>query len=176
MIEWFCALIPFSAIAAYRIYSAALGGKHVPLIPVVLLLICIPLQIAAITRWNATSLAHDAQDRIGAIGMVVAAIRQSSKPVISDDMTLPIRAGKRVEWEPAITAELGQVHIYDQQQFVDMVRRGDFAFFVTEDGRGSRVFDSRYNPAVADAMDAAYPRKKTIAGLLIHLPQRSATQ
>jgi hypothetical protein len=42
--------------------------------------------------------------------------------------------------------------------------------FVTVGARGSEPFDSRYNRAVADAMDQAYPVKASLAGYLIHLP------
>jgi hypothetical protein len=31
------------------------------------------------------------------------------------------------------------------------------------------MFDSRYTPAVADAMDAAYPRRERTAGYVLHL-------
>ena len=42
--------------------------------------------------------------------------------------------------------------------------------FVTVGERGDRLFDSRYNPAVADAMYKAYPQRRTIADYTLHLP------
>ena len=79
-------------------------------------------------------------------------------------------AGVPVQWEPAIFAELASTGTWDEAPFVDAVKAGQFAFFITAGARGERLFDSRYNPAVADAMDAAYPVKRKIAGYTLHLP------
>lgn len=97
-------------------------------------------------------------------------IHAADRPVISDNMVLVIRSGKEVVWEPAIFAELAHTGFYDERPFVQKVRRGDFAFFLTDGDRGSNLFDARYTPAVADAMAAAYPKKQKLAGLVAHLP------
>jgi hypothetical protein len=97
-------------------------------------------------------------------------IRATDKPVISDDMVLLIRSGKPVLWEPAIFAELASTGDWDERPFVDKVRKRDFAFFITWGQRGFERFDERYNPAVAQAIDAAYPLKEKAAGLTIHRP------
>lgn len=101
---------------------------------------------------------------------LVALIRKTSRPVISDDMTLLIRAGRPVEWEPSIAAELGATGRYDEKSFVRMVREHRFGLFITEGDRGDPVYDSRYNPAVAAAIEAFYPREYKIYRFTVHAP------
>lgn len=101
---------------------------------------------------------------------LVGRVAAASGPVVSDDMVLLLRAGKRVVWEPAIFAELATTGLWDEGPFVAMVEAGAFAFFVTNGQRGDPTFDSRYTPAVARALDAAYPRKERRAGYVLHLP------
>ncbi|NUR11045.1 MAG: hypothetical protein HOQ20_04245 [Bradyrhizobium sp.] len=101
-----------------------------------------------------------------------AMVRASTKPVISDDMVVLLRNGKEVVWEPAIFAELASTGHWDERPFVARIRKDAFGFFITEGDRGGAEYDSRYTPAVADAMDAAYPTRCRLAGYVIHLPGR----
>ena len=73
-------------------------------------------------------------------------------------------------WEPAIFAELASTGDWDERPFVRRIRNREFAFFVTWGQRGFDRFDERYNPAVADAIDAAYPITQRAAGLIVHRP------
>jgi hypothetical protein len=77
-------------------------------------------------------------------------------------------------WEPAIFAELASKGIWDERPFIARVRRGEFAFFVTRGDRGGVLFQNRYTPTVADAMDAAYPVRRRMAGYVLHLPRDMA--
>jgi len=101
---------------------------------------------------------------------LAARIRSASKPIVSDDMVLLLKSGKEVRWESAIFAELASTGLWDEKPFIEMIRRRDFAFFVTVGQRGNRLFNSRYTTAVADAIDAAYPRKEYSKGYVLHLP------
>jgi hypothetical protein len=89
-------------------------------------------------------------------------------------MVLLLRSGKDVLWEPAIFAELASTGAWDQRPLVAQIKARRFAFFVTDGGRGEPMFDSRYTPAVADAMDAAYPRQRRLAGYYLHYPPAAA--
>jgi hypothetical protein len=100
-------------------------------------------------------------------------VRTAKKPIISDDMVLLLRSGKEVLVEPGYVAELSALGIYDNSSYIQRINNGDFAFFVTQGERGERMFDSRYSPDVAEAIYEAYPRKRVIAGLTLHLPRRS---
>ena len=117
---------------------------------------------------------QQAPARVAELRKLEAMVRSAPRPVISDDMVLLIRSGVAVQWEPAIFAELASTGAWDEAPFVDRIEARQFAFFVTAGVRGERLFDSRYNPAVADAIEAAYPVKREVAGYTLHLPARSA--
>ena len=101
---------------------------------------------------------------------LVAMVRAADGAVISDDMVLVLRAGKRVLWEPAIFADLASMGRWDEQLIIERLRRGDVALAVTSGRRGSGLFDSRYNPAVASAMEAALPQTTALGWLIVHRP------
>ena len=105
-----------------------------------------------------------------------AMVAAAPRPVISDNMVLLLRSSVPVQVEPAIFAELSSKGVWDEAPFVDRIRARQFAFFVTDGVRGQDPFDKRYNPNVADAIDAAYPIKRKMAGYTLHLPARSPTQ
>ncbi len=86
----------------------------------------------------------------------VAAIRETNKPVISDDMVLVKKAGKPVIWETAIFTELAWADMWDERLMLDRIDRGDFAFIRTL-GSGRSPYDGRYRSTVIAAIDRAYP-------------------
>ena len=98
-------------------------------------------------------------------------VHDAPKGVISDDMVMLLRSGKRVLWEPAIFAELAGQGAWDERGMVARVEAGEFAMFITEGRRGQRLFDSRYSPAMGRAIDAAYPVKEKLADYTLHLPR-----
>ena len=116
---------------------------------------------------------HRSSARLAELDALQAMIRSASRPVISDDMVLLMRAGVAVQWEPAIFAELASTGAWNEAPFVERIKARHFAFFVTAGYRGDRRFDSRYNPAVADAIDAAYPVKRTLASYTLHFPAQA---
>jgi hypothetical protein len=101
---------------------------------------------------------------------LIERVRVAGGPVLSDDMLLQIRAGTYVPWESAIFAELASLQQWDERLITDLIRAGHFAFVITEGVRGEWLFDSRYNPAVADAIDAAFPRQLRRGRFVIRLP------
>jgi hypothetical protein len=113
--------------------------------------------------------AIDVQQR--ALDAIVDRIRQAKRPVISDDATLLIRAGRSMRWEPSIAAELGSAGRYDEAKFVKLIEQHRFGFFVTDGDRGDVVFDQRFNPKVVEAIHLAYPRRERIGGRVVHLPR-----
>jgi len=117
-------------------------------------------------------LSHPAVAR-GAMEQAVALVRAADRPVLSEDMVLLLRAGQEVPWEPAIFAELASLGRWDERLIVEAIQGGRFAFAVTLADRGDPIFDSRYNPAVAAALEAAFPRRVQLGWLLIRLPADS---
>jgi hypothetical protein len=99
-------------------------------------------------------------------------VRAATKPIISDDMVLLVRNGKEVYIEPAIIGEGSALGSFDQRPLIRDVLAGKFAFFLTAGEAGDRIFDNRYSPEFAKAVDRAYPRKIRLLGRTIHLPAR----
>jgi hypothetical protein len=101
---------------------------------------------------------------------LVTEIRRNDKPVVSDDMVLLMRAGKRVPLEPTIFADLASMGVWDETPFVDMISAGAFAFIIREGRPGQLIYESRTTPAIEAAMARAYPRIEERGGLMLHLP------
>ncbi|MEG3123481.1 glycosyltransferase family 39 protein [Sphingomonas sp. GB1N7] len=169
LIDWFSGIAVLIGIAVVPLLRAA---TRLPARPSLLLLALVGLGIAV--QMSDPPLTPDtakaACDR-PALDAIVARIRASPKPVITDDMVLLLRAGQPILWEPAIVAELGGAGVYDERALAARVRRGDFGFFVTRGDRGRTLYDQRFNPVVADAIDAAYPRREQAGDLTLHLPR-----
>jgi hypothetical protein len=167
-IEWMLAASVFAGLAVRDAASAARPSLIAALIPAAL-----GAQILLLPGsppWTASM----APVRQPALERLEAAVRASPRPIVSDDMVLLMRSGKRVMWEPAIFAELASERVWDERPFIARIRAREFGFFVTVGDRGSRLYDSRYTPAVAAAMDEAYPRRRLVAGYVIHLPAEAA--
>jgi len=163
-IEWMLAASVFAGLAVRDAVSAGKPSLIAALVPVALggQILLLP----GSPPWTVLM----APVRQPALHRLEAAVRASPKPIVSDDMVILQRGGKRVMWEPAIFAELASERVWDERPFIARIRAHEFGFFVTVGDRGSRLYDSRYTPAVAAAMDEAYPRRRMVAGYVIHLP------
>jgi len=166
-LEWFFALGLFAAMVPIEAGRAVRGkGERKTIIAIG---IPIALAIEVATASAPLSDAVTNTERTRDLSQLSAEIASSAKPVISDDMVLLIRSRRDVLWEPAIFAELAGTGSWDERPFAERIRNGEFAFFITWGQRGDRRFDERYNPAVADAMDSAYPvKEETAGGLIVH--------
>jgi hypothetical protein len=109
------------------------------------------------------------QEHLDRQAALVRRIAATDKPVASEDMTLLMRAGKSVIFEPAIVTELASLGRWDQGPLVNMIRSGGFALMITtENTPGGSV---RRTPAVDAAMREAYPRVEQFGSRLwLHLP------
>ena len=173
LIEWMAVLAILLGIAARDAANAAFGVMPTPSKRLFANPVFLPLLIGLQAQMYyplADYTEQQAPARVAELAVLEAMVRAAPRPVISDDMVLLVRSGVAVQWEPAIFAELASTGAWDEKPFVERVRTGQFAFFITARERGDRLFDSRYNPAVADAIDAAYPVKRTLAGYTLHLP------
>ena len=108
--------------------------------------------------------------RVAELEQLSGMVRTADRPVISDDMVVLLRGGQPVMWESAIFAELASKGVWNPAPFTDRIRRGEFAFFVTDGGRGAPYFEDRYGQFMAGAIDQAYPVKRQLAGFTLHLP------
>ncbi len=166
-LEWFFAVGIFAALAIQEgalVRSAELKKLFAIVIPLV-------LAVQAVRSGTSPYDTDVHGMRARQLESLSKEIKATDKPIISDDMVLLLRSGRTVLWEPSIFAELASKGHWDERPFIQRIRKREFAFFITWGQRGHRRFDERYTPAVADAMDAAYPVKKEIAGLIVHRPR-----
>lgn len=173
LIEWLCVLAILVGLAMREAAVSAIGASVAAArqqSPPILLSAILPVAVAVQVVMLPAMPDQTNRGPVADIQKLVTLVREARRPVISDDMVILLRAGKEVEWEPAIFAELASKGIWDERPFVRLIREHHFAFFVTVRDRGDRLFDSRYTPAVADAIESAYPAERHVAGYTLHLP------
>jgi hypothetical protein len=180
-IEWFLVVSLFVGVAVRPAADAMFPGPGGAAAPApqrsaAKLLVLAPILIAAGALMAPTAPRFDrirtaAQE--AELATLTRWIAAADRPVISDDMVVVREAGKEVTLEPAIVAELTTTGAYDERPLVQLIRDGRFAFFVTAGQRGDALFDARYTPGVASAIDASYPRVVKLAGMVVHLPATS---
>jgi hypothetical protein len=102
---------------------------------------------------------------------LVRRIEEATKPVASENMTLLMRAGKPVIFEPSIVTELASVGRWDERPLVQMIDQRGFAFMITTDDVHGAT--AHRTPAVDAAMRLAYPRVEQMSPTLwLHFPPR----
>lgn len=169
LVEWMFAVSIFVGASIVPLLRFSAGDCESPprLLPF-LVAIGIPYQAATVP-----DLMPDPAVRARAIAEnqeLVTLISKATKPVVGDDMVLLLRAGQAVKWEPAIVAELAHAGRYDERAFAAMIRRHTFAFFMIESGGSADGFNQRYDPVIANAIDAAYPIKRRVGDVVLHFP------
>ncbi len=159
LIEWLCVGSVLSGVLLCDLAASGLGFS-IALGVLVFGVLPVPF------TW---SFVRDPQPLIAAREALVRRIAAADAPVASEDMTLLLRAGRPVVFEPAIATELADVGSWDETALVRMIRAGGFAFMITTNNDPDD--DRRRTPAVDAAMRAAYPRAERVApGLWLHLP------
>ena len=101
---------------------------------------------------------------------LLARLRDVSGPLLSDDMVLTLRAGRSVNLEPAILAQLAQEGVWPEHILLDMLTEHRFGAVITAADPGDPTFDARYLPATQAALLAAYPRVEVFGDYRLRLP------
>ena len=174
LIEWMCVLAILVGLALQDAAVAAIGPAAAgtrPRWPALLLSAILPAAFA-VQAFTLPAMPDLIGRRapIADTQKLIALVREARRPVISDDMVILLRAGKPVDWEPAIFAELASKGLWDERPFVRLIEAHHFAFFITVGGRGDKMFDSRYTPAVSGAIVSAYPVERHMAHYTLHFP------
>ncbi len=177
LIEWMCiwsvliGVLVASALA-WSTSDDGLGdastasGKRTALASLLPVLLLVQVMIMP-TQWYDVG-ADPERDR--QLGELVTQIRDATRPVLSDDMVLLLKAGKQVPWEPAIFAELATNGRWDERLITNMITARAFAFVITQGHSGTPLYDRRFTPAVDRAIGEAYPRTKELGGRTLHFP------
>lgn len=131
----------------------------------------VPLALALQLRTYADSVHMlDLEARRNAFPQLVALLEPVQGDILSSEMSLLMRMGRDVVWEPAIFAELAHKGVWDEQLVIDRIRDGRVGAVLSAGERGYKWFDEQYNPRVAAAIEAALPRKERIGVWVVHLP------
>ena len=174
LIEWMCVLSvlvgTLVALIAQQELARVGSGELARPRPVHAILVPVALILQVLILPSSRDLGASNPARMRELGQLVARIRDAKQAVLSDDMTLLMKAGKEVPWEPAIFAELASTGRWDERRIVDMIAARRFAFVITQGRSSTSLYDSRYTPAVSRAIEAAYPRTAEQAGHTLHLP------
>jgi hypothetical protein len=88
----------------------------------------------------------------------------ASKPVLSDDMVLLMRAGREVVFEPATMCSMAEVGTWDLSGFARRVQAGDFGVIIV-----SRP--DIWDPRLLDAMHKAYELEDTSGRYQLYVPR-----
>lgn len=171
-LEWVCVIALLTGLALCEAAAAATGVSRNSVSVVLTFPLAILVAVQAFLLPNTPGWAGLMNTaRVEELEQLGEMVRTSQKPVSSDDMVMLLRNGHDVQWESAIFAELSQTGIWDERRIIDKIKAGTFGFFITTGVRGQAIFDARYNPAVADAIDAHYPEKRMLAGYTLHFPR-----
>jgi hypothetical protein len=175
LVEWMCVWSVLSGIFVATEVDSALTFASRGIIeshPMKAVLMLLPplLLLAEVGITRAPSIAGevDAQN-LKQQNQLVERIRTAQQPVLSDDMVLLLKAGKQVPWEPAIFAELANLGEWDQNLIIDMIRAHRFAYIINNQ-RELSFYKDRFNPAVDEAIEAAYPDVQHVGEYLVRSP------
>jgi hypothetical protein len=94
-------------------------------------------------------------------------IRQMPGPVFSENLLLPIQAGKPVQAEPATLTYLTLAGQWDEQAYVSLFQQQYFSLVVARDIHSAEM----YSPAVAAAIDSAYTLRERIGPYSLYYPR-----
>jgi hypothetical protein len=101
---------------------------------------------------------------------LLAAVRATDKPVLSDDLALVLLAGKDAPTEPFLFAELARAGFWDENKLIGMLQRHEFGAVITYEDPGHKTFDDRFLPRTTAAILANYPRVTQFGDNRLRLP------
>lgn len=178
LLEWLCSLALLTGIAIARlacVHIPAAGGPLWLNRPTVGFFAgCLLIGLAVIIPDPRVSRPDVGPESHALADDLVRIVRDAGGPVISDDMVLVLRSGKRIVWEPAIFAELASLGRWDEALVIERIRDGRLALAVTEGVQGSALFDSRYSPNVAATIANSWPVRMPVGWLVVHRPAQRA--
>lgn len=106
------------------------------------------------------------EDRSGlaAREKIVDLVRASDKPIVSEDLSLLMRADRTAPIEPSTLSEAAAVGTWNPEPFMDLVQHRAFGFFVTE------TPDARLTPEMFRVVEENYPNVEPVGPYLIRRP------
>ena len=97
----------------------------------------------------------------------------SEGPVLADEYAglLPLE-GRRIYIQPFEFTQLAREGKWDQQPFVESIRRGEFdAILIFEPPTAPYLDEERWTPRMLEEIDSSYERTETVARTTVHRPR-----
>ena len=112
----------------------------------------------------------DSPDRLPADEEVLEIVRRTPGPVFSENLLLPIQAGRPVLAEPATLTFLTLDGRWNERPYVSLFERQYFGLLVAYDIE----FGERYSPALTSAIKGAYVLRQRIGPYSLYYPRDHA--
>lgn len=153
------ALYLFRLLATWRLNSRPTMRRPLVLLTLVLLLF-IP------SRWVISTVTEDFSAQIREEAQLLALIRATPGPVLSDNMLLITRAGRKIEAEPATLSFLTMAGGWDERPYLQLFERDYFSLIITTPLIGA----DRYSPATVTSIHKNYRQVGQIGHYLVYRP------
>ena len=170
-VEWMCiTTIPIGMTATIAWAGLATGDTPTPLSGLAGVFLTLILGAHVLHRSPFEFPIVDNPRAIALRAHLVDLIRQSRKPVLSDEMVLLLRAGQQVFIETAIFTELAYTGYWNQEPLLKLIQNHDFGFVIMgetmKDAEGAGLF----TPQVARTIEDNYPMVEHLGEFVIRRP------
>jgi hypothetical protein len=140
--------------------------------------------LPALLLWQVTGLAHrpaiewveipDANER-QETSQLLEMLRHTPGPVLSEDMTLLVLAGKPVEFQPFDMTQLAYMGLWDQRDFVQRIANDEFSLIILrfDVAAPSLLASTRFSSQMLAAIRAHYESVGMRAGYFVYGPLAS---
>ena len=173
-VEWVSITAISIGMAATIVWSGVVtGGKSLTFPGLVALFLSLTLGTRAFIKAPFEFGIVDDAQATAVRGHLVDIIRESRKPVLSDDMVLILRAGQQVFIEPAMFTELAEAGNWDQGPLLKLIQNHAFALVITQTVRmEDEVAGGVFTDEVAHAIENSYPLVERFENYVVWRPTR----
>lgn len=155
-------LFLFRLLATWRMHCRPTKSRPFILFALVMLLF-VP------SRWVISTVTEDFDGQIKEEAQLVALIKATPGPVLSDNMLAITKAGRTIEAEPATLSFLTMAGGWNERPYLLLLERGYYSLIVTMPLQSA----DRYSPAAVALIDKNYQQAGKIGSYLIYRPRFS---
>ncbi|CAG5018011.1 hypothetical protein DYBT9275_05894 [Dyadobacter sp. CECT 9275] len=119
------------------------------------------------SRWVISTVTEDFSRQIKEEAQLVHLIRAAPGPILSDNMLLLTKAGRKIEAEPATLSFLTMANGWDERPYLRLFESSYFSLIVTT----PLMHAARYSPAVVSSIEKNYQATGSIGSYLIYEPK-----
>ncbi|MCE7065079.1 hypothetical protein [Dyadobacter sp. CY326] len=168
-LAWDISLCLLAVLLLFRLLATLRTNQRVKIYRLLLLPVLFLLFIPS--RWVISLVTEDFYGKIQEEAQIIRLIHATPGPILSDNMLVITKAGRKIEAEPATLSFLTLAGGWDESPYLHLFDRGYFSLIVTTQLLGS----ARYSPAVVSSIEKNYRLEGEIGSYLIYRP-RAATK